>query len=88
MKRNTSKPKPIGLTPEGLAEDLRQEAQILGLPPRTTEVIVERVTQSVLKWLEGRSAITEADLNRKLAKEIKKYNSDLAYAYQNRGKII
>lgn len=88
MRKKAAQAQQLCFTPESLAEDLRREAQIIGLPTKTTDVIVERVTKNTIKWLEGRPVITEADLNRKLAAEISKYNSDLAYAYQNRGKII
>ena len=32
--------------------------------------------------------ITDADLTRAISKELKKYNKDFAYVYQNRDKII
>jgi hypothetical protein len=32
--------------------------------------------------------ITKADFERMVARELKKYNADFAYVYQNRDKII
>lgn len=86
--RKKSVPKVMTFTPEAIASELRQEAQSLGLPEDVADLMVERVVAKVAQWLDGRPAVTEADLNRKLALELQKYNVDLAYVYQNRDKII
>lgn len=82
------KAKTFNVTPKALKVELQNEAKILGLPSSTSDLIIERVMKRITKWLEERPAVTETDLNRKLASELKKYNTDLAYVYQNRGKII
>ncbi len=86
--RRRKTPELMSFTPEAIRQELRQEAQALGLPENITDLVIERVIAKVAQWLDGRPAVTEADLNRKLALELQKYNADLAYVYQNRDKII
>ncbi len=71
-----------------LKADLMKEAKVLGIAESTAETIVKQVVDKVAVWTEKRAAITIDDLNRQIAKEVKKFNADLAYVYQNRGKII
>jgi len=40
------------------------------------------------KTLGKKKIITEQDLKRAVLKEIRKYNTDFAYVYENRDKII
>ena len=54
----------------------------------TAEVVAEKVAGQVVRWAGRRSAVTQADLNRQIAKEMQKYSPDLAYVFQNRDKII
>lgn len=71
-----------------LAMEIRQEAQVLNLHMGAVEAIIDKVVARVGAWARGRSAITKEDLERVTARELKKYNADLAYLYKNRGKII
>lgn len=71
-----------------LKADLMKEAKVLGMAESTAETIVSQVVDKVSAWTEKRAAMTLDDLNRQVAKEMKKFNADLAYVYQNRGKII
>ncbi|MBR3135158.1 hypothetical protein IKG54_01150 [Candidatus Saccharibacteria bacterium] len=71
-----------------LKEELLRESKVLGIQLGAAELLADRVVTEVEKWAKKRTMITEADLNRVVAREVKKYNVDLAYVYQNRGKII
>ncbi len=71
-----------------IAEQIRKDASALGLPQGMVDEIASRAAEAVLKWAKDRSAVTTTDINRRIAVEIKKYNRDLAYVYENRGKII
>ncbi len=73
---------------EDLRKDILREAKILNISEPVAKTVAERVAGQLEKWTEKRAAVTEEDLNRQIAKELKKYNTDLAYVYQNRGKII
>lgn len=69
-------------------EDIKREAKVLGLHTGTAEIIADKVTEKVVAWGKKRSKVTEEDLNDKLAKEIKKFNEDLAYLFESKDKII
>lgn len=73
---------------EDLKKDILHEAKLLKISETVAQTIAGRVAEKVEKWMEKRAAVTNDDLNRQLAKELQKYNADLAYVYQNRGKII
>lgn len=73
---------------EDLKKDILHEAKLLKISETVAQMIAGRVAEKVEKWIEKRAAVTNDDLNRQLAKELQKYNADLAYVYQNRGKII
>lgn len=73
---------------EKIHDDLLYDAKIIGIPDGAAETIASRVTEKVRVWVIARPAITLDDLNRKIAVEAKRYNADLSYVYQNRGKII
>lgn len=76
------------LSKKKIHEDIKREAKVLGIHPGTAEIIADKVTEKVITWSKKRSMITEDDLNQKLAKEIKKFNEDLAYLFESKGKII
>lgn len=69
-------------------QSILYDAKIIGIPDGAAETIASQVTEKVRLWVLSRPAITTEDLNRKIATEAKRYNADLAYVYQNRGKII
>ena len=73
---------------ETLRKDILTEAKVLNLPSNTIRPIADKVAAQVAVWMAKRPAVTVDDLNRRIAMEIAKYNADLAYVYQNRGKII
>lgn len=71
-----------------LKKDLKIDARGVGIPVGAAEDFVERVVKDVQKSFGHRQIITEADLKRAVVKELRKYNADFAYVYQNRDKII
>lgn len=73
---------------KGLKEDILKEGMILRMHSGAVESIADRVVEKTAKWVEKRSTITKTDLDQKVAKELEQYSRDLAYVYQNRGKII
>lgn len=80
------KPKEFSISE--LEKDILREAKVLGLSDSVAKMVAKRVCERIEKWTEKRSAVTDEDLNRQIAKELKDYNADLAYVYQIRGKII
>ena len=71
-----------------IIKDLKIDARAVGIPEGAAESFIERTLKDAKKSLKNRSVITEKDLNRVILKELKKYNADLAYVYENRDKII
>lgn len=71
-----------------ITKELKIDAKALGIPEGAAEQFIERTIKGAHKTLKRKSLITETDLNRALVKELKKYNADLAYVYENRDKII
>ena len=57
-------------------------------PIHFAEVFIERTLKDARKSLGHKQIITEQDLNRAIVKELKKYNRDFAYVFENRDKII
>lgn len=80
--------KRMNFSGKALQEELQREARALKIPSGTADVIASKITEQVEKWVKKRAAVTIDDLHRRVALEAEKYNADLAYVYQNRGKII
>ena len=71
-----------------LERELKTHARALGLPEGTAESFIKETLKSVKKSLRTKTIITEGDLTRLVARELKKYHSDFAYVYKNHDKII
>lgn len=71
-----------------LQKELKFHAHGLGIPEGAAEVFIDHTISAAKKSLKGKTIITEQDLKRTILKELKKYNPDLAYVYQNYDKII
>lgn len=71
-----------------IIKDLKINARAVGIPVGAAEVFIEKTLKAIEKDLKSKQIITETDLNRLIAKEMRKYNRDLAYVYKIRDKII
>lgn len=71
-----------------IKKDLKIYARALNIPPGAANIFIDQTLSQAKKSLKSKSIITDADLTRAIVKELKKYHADLAYVYQNRGKII
>lgn len=71
-----------------LKHEILHEARVLNLRMGAVEPIIEKTLEQVESWVNKRSEITTEDLTRVTVKALKKFDEDLAYAYQNRDKII
>lgn len=71
-----------------LTRDLKTEARALGIPVGAANIFVEKTVSATCNKLKKKKIITKRDLERTVVAELKKYNADLAYVYQNRDKII
>ena len=75
-------------TLEQLRKDLKIHAKAVGIPVGAAESFIDETLKTVQKSLKKKTIITQLDLDRLIVKELKKYNFDFAYVYQNRDKII
>ena len=75
-------------TKKQLSKELKTHARAIGLPEGSAESFINAAINDAQKSLKSKSTITNADLTRLVSKELKKYNQDLAYVYQNHDKII
>jgi len=73
---------------KSLKKSLKINARALGIPSGAAEAFIERTIKDVEKSLHRKKLITKQDLDRAIIKELKKYNADFAYVYQNRDTII
>ncbi len=71
-----------------LIRDLKLEAKAVGIPQGAAEDFVAKTIAAVSAKIAKRKVMTKIDMERIVAIELKKYNADLAYVYQNRDKII
>ena len=71
-----------------IRERLLVDARAIGIPSGAAKTFANSVLANLQKSLANKTIITDRDLNRLIVKELKKYNPNLAYVYQNRDKII
>lgn len=75
-------------TLKSLRSDLKLHARALDIPSGAADDFINETIKSVQKSLSKKSTITSADLTRLVVKNLKKYNADFAYVYENRDTII
>ena len=75
-------------TLKSIRSDLKLHARALDIPSGAANDFIEATLESVQKSLSKKSTITSADLTRLIVKNLKKYNADFAYVYENRDTII
>ena len=71
-----------------LEKDLKIDAKAIGIPVGAAEIFIKKSLTAAEKKLKDKKIITKKDLTLAIAKELRKYNADLAYVYENRDKII
>lgn len=73
---------------EEIARNLKIDARGVGIPEGAAELFVEHTMKGVKKALKAKAIVTQADLDRAILRELRKYNADFAYVYENRDKIV
>lgn len=71
-----------------LTKNLKIDAKAVGIPIGAAEIFIDKTLKAIQTTLKSKTIITDKDLDRAIIKELKKYNPDLAYVYENRDKII
>ena len=73
---------------KSLKKELKIDARAVGIPSGAADSFIEYTIKNATKSLKSKQIITVKDLKRAILKELKKYNRDFAYVYENRDKII
>lgn len=68
--------------------NLKIHAKALDIAPAAANIFIKKSLKAAEKSLKKRKIITRSDLTRAVAKELNKYNPDLAYVFENYDKII
>ena len=68
--------------------NLKIHAKALDIAPAAANIFIKKSLKAAEKSLKKRKIITKSDLIRAVAKELNKYNPDLAYVFENYDKII
>ena len=71
-----------------LKKSLKIHAKALGIPEGAAEIFIDKSIIAAKKTLSKHKFITNQDIVRAVAKELKKYHTDLAYVYANYDRII
>lgn len=71
-----------------LTKNLKIDAKAIGIPTGAAEIFINKSLTAAQKSLKSKKIITEKDLKLAIVKELKKYNTDFAYVYENHDKII
>lgn len=69
-------------------KELRIDAKGLGIPSGAADVFIDKTIMAAKQKIKSKKIITQNDLERIITTELKKYNADFAYVYENRDKII
>ena len=72
----------------GVKQSVLRQAKSARLPEGWAEQIAERIAKATDKWIEDKDIVTEKDLEVFICKELEQLDSDIAFAYKNRDKII
>ncbi len=71
-----------------LKDDILREARVAKIPSGFAEKIADEVSHKIEKWLDNRPIVTKRSFDMAVVRELKKYNADLAYIFENHGKMI
>ena len=75
-------------TKNDLEEKLKLHAKALNLPLGSAEIFIKKSIAAAEKSFKNPKVVTKKDFIRSISKELIKYNSDLAYVFENYDKII
>lgn len=78
----------VGFNEQEVRQDLLRSMKALRVPEGVAETWARKIISEVKPEVKERALLTDEQLNGYLATAAKKYSADLAYVYQNRGKII
>jgi len=66
---------------------LKTECKIENIPELDTQTI-EFIVKKVVSWAEKKTIVTQSEFDKKLANEVKKFNTDLGFMIEQRNKLV
>ena len=66
---------------------IKTECKIENIPELDTQT-VEFIVKKVVSWAEKKTIVTQSEFDKKLANEVKKFNTDLGFMIEQRNKLV
>ena len=85
MRKKNSKNLPV--TDKLIKKILKTECKIENIPELDTQT-VEFIVKKVVSWAEKKTIVTQSEFDKKLANEVKKFNTDLGFMIEQRNKLV
>ena len=85
MRKKNSENLPV--TDKLIKKILKTEYKIENIPELDTQT-VEFIVKKVVSWAEKKTIVTQSEFDRKLANEVKKFNTDLGFMIEQRNKLV
>lgn len=73
---------------KAIRSELKIDARAIGIPSGAATIFIDHTISDAKKYLTTKKTVTHKAVKRAIYRELKKYNTDLAYVYQNRDTII
>ncbi|MBB1503540.1 hypothetical protein HG471_001935 [Candidatus Saccharibacteria bacterium] len=85
MRKKNSENLPV--TDKLIKKILKTERKIENIPELDTQT-VEFIIKKVVSWAEKKTIVTQSEFDKKLANEVKKFNTDLGFMIEQRNKLV
>ena len=85
MRKKNSENLPV--TDKLIKKILKAECKIENIPELDTQT-VEFIVKKVVSWAEKKTIVTQSEFDKKLANEVKKFNTDLGFMIEQRNKLV
>ena len=85
MRKKNSENLPV--TDKLIKKILKTECKIENIPELDTQA-VEFIVKKVVSWAEKKTIVTQSEFDKKLANEVKKFNTDLGFMIEQRNKLV
>ena len=85
MRKKNSENLPV--TDKLIKKILKTECKIENIPELDTQT-VEFIVKKVVSWTEKKTIVTQSEFDKKLANEVKKFNTDLGFMIEQRNKLV
>ena len=85
MRKKNSENLPV--TDKLIKKILKTECKIENIPELDTQT-VEFIVKKVVSWAEKKTIVNQSEFDKKLANEVKKFNTDLGFMIEQRNKLV